>query len=217
MGALFNKSEESTNASHLLRISLPEPQYQGSPSFEAVLSKRRSIRDFADHSLTTEAVSQLLWAAQGITHPAEGLRTAPSAGALYPLEVYLTVGQVQGIPVGVYQYLPAHHQIVQLIESDIRNALSRAAVGQSCIKHAALVIVLSAVYHRTIHKYGERGIRYVHMEVGHVAQNIHLQAVSLHLGTVVVGAFYDEEVKQLLHMKPEEQPLCIMPVGVPLV
>ncbi|MEW6214864.1 MAG: SagB/ThcOx family dehydrogenase [Nitrospirota bacterium] len=193
-------------------IKLPEPKYDSKLSIEKALLKRRSVRDYKDEPLTLAEVSQLLWSAQGITDP-RGFRAAPSAGALYPLEVYVVVGNVSSLSDGIYKYKPYGHELVSIMKGDKRAELSAAALGQTCVKGGAAVIVISAVYERTTKKYGERGIRYVHIEAGHAAQNVYLQAVSLNLGMVVVGAFADNEVKRILNMAPTEQPLCIMPVG----
>jgi SagB-type dehydrogenase family enzyme len=195
-----------------IHIKLPEPRYNSDTSVEEALLERRSIRDYKNESLTLTEISQLLWAAQGITNQ-KGFRTAPSAGALYPLEVYVVVGDVIDLADGIYKYKPYGHELVKVAEGDKRDELCKAALGQAWIKDGAVVIVFSAVYERTTKKYGERGIRYVHMEVGHAAQNVYLQAVSLNLGTVVVGAFYDNEVKRIVNMTENEQPLCLMPVG----
>ncbi|MHC1635207.1 MAG: SagB/ThcOx family dehydrogenase [Candidatus Methanospirareceae archaeon] len=194
------------------KIKLPEPRYDSETSIEEALLKRRSIRAYKEEPLTLAELSQLLWAAQGITDE-RGFRTAPSAGALYPLEVYVVVGEVENLPKGVYKYKPHEHELIMVAEGDRRVELCDAALSQSPVKDAPVVIVFGAVYERTTRKYGERGIRYVHMEVGHAAQNVYLQAVSLGLGTVVIGAFYDEEVKHVVNMTEEEQPLYIMPVG----
>jgi len=194
------------------KINLPKPKYTGNTSVEEALYKRRSIRVYKDEALTLREVSQLLWAAQGITDP-RGFRTAPSAGALYPLEVYVVIGNVKEIPKGVYKYKPDKHELVKVKSGDVRNELCSAALGQPWVKNGSIIIVFSAVYERTTQKYGNRGIRYVHMEVGHAAQNVYLQAVSLKLGTVTVGAFKDNEVRKILNMPNNEHPLYIMPVG----
>lgn len=193
-------------------IKLPQPYDEGHVSIEKALLLRRSVREYSDRPLALNEISQLLWAAQGITNPS-GFRTAPSAGALYPLAIYLVAGNVKDIPPGVYKYKPKGHTLANVIKGDKRAQLSVAALGQSCVKKSAAVIVLAAVYERTMKKYGQRGIRYVHIEVGHASQNIYLQAVSLDLGTVVIGAFDDGKVKKTLHMLSTEQPLSIMPVG----
>ena len=194
------------------RIKLPVPRYKSGVSIEQALHERRSVRRYKNEPLVIADVSQLLWSAQGITSP-NGFRTAPSAGALYPLEVYLVVGNVKGLMQGVYKYFPTQHEIAKIKDRDVRAELAIAALGQRWVKDAAIDIVFAAVYERVTRKYGKRGIRYVHMEAGHAAQNIYLQAVSLKLGTVVVGAFEDEKVKKILDMPQKEQPLYIMPIG----
>ncbi len=193
-------------------IKLPEPVHDSKTSIEKALLQRRSARSFQESSLTLAEVSQLLWAAQGITSP-RGLRTSPSAGALYPLEMYIVAGNVDALPDGVYHYRPVKHQLVRVITGDKRPALCAAALGQPSVRNAAIVLVFAAVYERTTVKYGARGIQYVHMEAGHAAQNVSLQAVPLNLGTVVIGAFQDDEVKKVLKMPDREQPLYVMPVG----
>jgi len=193
-------------------IKLPEPKHDSSTSVEEALLKRRSVRDFKDKPVTLSEVSQLLWAAQGITGGG-GYRTAPSAGALYPLELYIVAGNVNGLPAGIYKYRPKSHELLSIVKGDMRIDLCNAALGQSSVRRAAAVVVLSGVYERTTTKYGERGIRYVHMEAGHAAQNVSLQAVPLGLGTVVIGAFRDEEIKRMLKMEDRERPLYIMPIG----
>ena len=193
-------------------IKLPEPLLDGEMSVERVLQKRRSIREYRDAPLTLKEVSQLLWSAQGITG-SYGMRTAPSAGALYPLKIYLVAGNVKELPGGIYRYRPEKHELEKVVEGDLRRKLAAAALGQECVRDGAVSIVIAALYERTTIKYGQRGIKYVHMEVGNVSQNIYLQSVSLNLGTVFVGAFDDERVKRVLHMPADEQPLGIMPIG----
>lgn len=193
-------------------IKLPEPRYESGTSVEEALSQRRSIRTYSDSALTLEEVSQLLWAAQGITAEWGG-RTAPSAGALYPLEVYVVVGDIEGVDKGVYRYRPGDHELEKVKDGDARAALADAALGQTFIGDAAIDIVFTAVYARTTVKYGERGIRYVHMEAGHAAENVYLQAGALDLGTVTIGAFYDSEVREVMNISGQETPLYIMPVG----
>lgn len=193
-------------------IDLPEPKSDGDVSVEEALLKRRSDRDYADTSLKLAEISQLLWAAQGVTNRM-GFRTAPSAGALYPLEVYLVAGKVEELAAGVYKYQPLSHRLVRVAAGDRRADLAAAALGQSCIKNSPASIVFSAVYERVTRKYRDRGIRYVHMEAGHAAQNVYLQAVPLDIGTVVIGAFYDEKVQKVLGLPNDEEPLYIIPVG----
>ncbi len=194
-------------------IELPKPRLDSEASLEQVLKTRRSVRSFLPEPLSLVELSQLLWATQGIS--SQRLRTVPSAGALYPLEVHVVVGKVTGLESGVYRYHPRKHGLEKTVAGDVREPLASAAYGQSWIGEAAIALVVSGVYKRTTAKYGERGVRYVHMEAGHAAQNLYLQAEALGLGTTTVGAFTDGQVKRLLHMREEEQPLSIMPVGRP--
>jgi len=193
-------------------IDLPEPQHDSDVSIEQSLLNRRSVRSYTGEPLTLQEVSQLLWAAQGITDP-RGFRTAPSAGALYPLELYLVAGDVEDLPPGVYRYEPDGHQLARIIDGDKRAQLADAALAQSWVQEGAISIVFTTVYERTTIKYGDRGIRYVHMEVGHAAQNLCLQATAMGLGVVTVGAFHDEQVSKLLNLLEDEKPLYIIPVG----
>ena len=193
-------------------ISLPEPRHESDVSIESALVRRRSVREYPNKALSLFEIGQLLWAAQGITSE-RGFRTAPSAGALYPLEIYLVAGNVDGLPCAVYKYIPQNHTLVKIVDGDKRRALQSAALNQKAVGDAAAIIVIAAVYERTTGKYGERGNRYVHMEVGSAAQNIYLQTVSLDLATVFIGAFHDDGVKFLLHLEEVEQPLGLMPVG----
>lgn len=194
-------------------IALPPPQLKGRLSVEEALHRRRSVRDYAKEGLSIPEVSQLLWAAQGITQRGEGLRTAPSAGAAYPLEVYLVAGDVRGLPAGIYRYLPARHALIRKAEGDVRAKLRDASLGQQCVKDAPATLVITAVYARTAARYGGRAERYVDIEVGHAGENVYLQAETLGLGTVAVGAFSDAEVKRVLGLKDEEAPLYLLPVG----
>lgn len=192
-------------------VKLPEPRLESEVSLEEALLKRRSEREYADSPLTLENISQLLWSAQGITDP-RGFRTAPSAGGLYPLELYLVVGNVENLSVGVYKYKPDTHELVKISDSDVREQLAIAS-GQSWVKEGAVNIVIAAVYERTTQKYGDKGIRYVHMEAGHAAQNIYLQATVLDLGMVTVGGYLDDVVKVIMMMPENEEPLYLIPVG----
>ena len=193
-------------------ISLPDPVKVGDKSLEKLLQQRRSVRDYQQGKVLLAEIGQLLWAAQGITHPL-GMRTAPSAGALYPLELYVVAGNVEGLNPGVYYYSPASHRLAKTSGNDIREVLAQAAVGQSWISDAAAIVVFAARYERTTWKYGRRGVRYVHIEVGHAAQNLFLQAEALGLGTVVVGAFDDDKVAALQQFPADVQPLILMPLG----
>ena len=195
-------------------LSLPPPHETGPLSVEGALAARRSVREFRAEALALEDAAQLLWAVQGITDSSSwGRRAAPSAGALYPLEVALVAGEVQGLGPGVYRYLPRDHTLRPALEGDRRAELAAAALGQDWIAEASCTLVLAAVFRRTTGKYGARGERYVHMEVGHAAQNVYLQARALGLGTTMVGAFRDEAVRRLLGFAEDEAPLAVLPVG----
>jgi SagB-type dehydrogenase family enzyme len=207
-------------------ISLPSPQFEGKVSLEETMVRRRSVRRYRREPLDLSQLSQILWSAQGIT--AKGrLRAVPSAGATYPLEVFVVVGS-QGVIVrepkqspaelqaGVYRYQVDSHSLNLHKAAELRHDLARATLGQEFIIDAPVDIVLCALYHRTSGRYGKRAERYVHMEVGHAGQSIHLQAIALGLATVEVGAFHDEEVREVLGLEEQIKPLYIMPVGRPL-
>jgi SagB-type dehydrogenase family enzyme len=188
-------------------IDLPNPIQKGRLSLEELLAGRRSRREFSGEPLTDEILSQLLWAAQGVTDP-EGYRTAPSAGALYPLETYLATAE------GFHHYEPRQHRLRRLVERDLHSSLYKAALEQDAVREAPAVFVIAAVYQRTARKYGEsRSPRYVHLEAGHAAQNLLLQAVALGLGAVPLGAFHDGQVQKALGFPAELVPLYLVPVG----
>lgn len=193
-------------------VKLPEPKLKGNVSVEEALVGRRSVRNYEDEPLTLSELGQMLWSAQGVTVKWGG-RTAPSAGATYPLEVYAVVGDVEGLKPGVYHYRPKGHSIEKTLEGDLRAELAKACIGQYMPAKAPVTLVIAAVYERTTKKYGNRGVMYVHMEAGHAGENICLEAESLGLGTVSLGAFNDGEVKKLLKLPAEEEPLYMFPIG----
>jgi SagB-type dehydrogenase family enzyme len=195
-------------------IALPEPVLKGQYSLEECLKKRRSVRAYSQAYLTLAEVSQLLWAAQGRTDGSGG-RSVPSAGALYPLEVYLAAARVENLAAGVYRYRPADHSLLLVRQGNRMDELAAAALNQPAIKNAAVSLVIAAVYERTTQKYGERGNRYAILEAGHAAQNFCLQAVALDLGAVTIGAFEDERVKSAVALGSSESPLYILPAGHP--
>jgi len=196
-------------------IPLPKPSLNGRVSVEKAINGRRTIRDFTDRSLLLTHLSQLLWAGQGITDLKEKKRAAPSAGALYPLDIYVIVGEkgVEGMEPGVYHYLPDGHSISPISKGDCRKEIASASLWQTWMAKAPVLFVITAEYKRIMGKYGERGIRYALIEVGHVAQSLFLQAEALGLGTGIVGAFHDEEVSKAISILPQHEPLLIMPVG----
>jgi len=193
------------------KIKLHPPTHETMMSIEEVLRKRESTRIYLDKELTLQQISYLLWAAQGMRN--SNHRVAPSAGGTYPIELYIVVRNVEKVPQGVYKYVPKNHVLVKILKDDIREKLCDATLGQKSVENAPAVIIICAVYERTTAKYGERGERYVHMEAGHVAQNVYLQTAALNLGTVVIGAFDDATVQKAISAKPEEKPLYIMPLG----
>lgn len=193
-------------------IKLPKPRLEGSIALETVLHRRRSIRRYRTAALSQAEVSQLLWAAQGITDR-RGLRSSPSAGALYPLETYVAAANVNNLQTGIYKYNNRNHTLRLIYDRNPIEALYQAGLRQGALRNAAVIFTLTAVYARTTSKYHQRGIRYVDMEAGHAAQNLCLQAVGLGLGSVLIGAFHDKQVKQIIAPDNDEQPLYLIPVG----
>lgn len=198
-------------------IKLPFPNPQGKISVEEAISKRRSVRRFRAQPLSLAQLSQLLWSAQGITGTG-GRRAAPSAGATYPLEIFVAIGEhgIESLAAGIYHYQVDSHSLSLHLSGDLRQKLADTALGQSFIANCPVDIVVCALHPRTAYRYGRRGERYVHMEVGHVGQNVSLQAVALGLATVTVGAFEDEEVGKVLKLEEQIKPLYIIPIGKPV-
>lgn len=194
-------------------IVLPQPRLQGPVSLEEALLRRRSARSYAALPVTLEDASQLLWAAQGVTDGARGYRSAPSAGALYPLEVYLVAERVTGLRTGVYRYVPRTHALAAVSAIGVRSELHRAALSQAAVGAAPAALVVAGVFERTTVKYGERGRQYVYLEAGHAAQNVLLQAVALGLGAVVIGAFDDAAVQRAVGARADERPIYVIPFG----
>lgn len=195
-------------------VRLPEPQQDGGVSLEVTLARRRSVRDYKGGGLSLAQVAQLLWAAQGQTHP-RGLRTAPSAGATYPLELYVAAGDVENLEPGVYRYRPKDHTLILLRAGDVRQGMARASYGQGWVATAPVLFIITADFRRTTGRYGARGEGYVFIEAGCASQNIALEAVALGLGSVIIGAFDDAGVKMAAGLPEKERPLLYMPVGVP--
>lgn len=186
-------------------VKLPVPDYTDR-SIEECIEQRRSIRSYKDTALTVQQISNILWSCQGLTEEDHEFRAVPSAGATYPLVVFVAKSD------GLFRYIPESHGLKQEMTKDIRRDIANAALGQRFINDAGLVVIITAIYERTTQRYGERGIRYVHIEAGHCAQNIHLEAVALGLGSVPVGAFDDDRLSSVLKLK-NEKPLYIIPVG----
>ncbi len=203
-GSILNQSEGM--------IKLPGVVTDGQMSLEKAMSLRRSIRAYADEPLSLADLSQLLWSAQGITNE-RGFRTAPSAGATFPLEIFVVVNRVEGLDNGIYHYRPFEHELEFLRTDDVLEPLFRACLSQSMILDAGATLVFAAVFERTTARYGSRGERYVYNEIGHASQNVHLQAAALDLGTVVIGAYRDDEVEEILQLGDQYRVLYLMPVG----
>jgi len=214
-------NEAGSSINEQMIYVLPTPSLDGEMSVERALANRRSRRDFTNEALTKAELSQILWAAYGITqpipnHPAlrGGLRTAPSAGAMFPFEIYVAIGNIEGIEAGVYKYDSEHHRLIRTIARDVRTELDEASWGQRMIRSAPVTVIYTAVFSRMTGRYGARGReRYVAMDLGHSAQNIYLQAEALGLGTCAIGAFQDESVSRVLQLPSEEEPLYLMPIG----
>lgn len=194
---------------------LPTPEMNSGISVEEAIRDRRSERAFINKPLSLKQLSQILWAAQGLTYNEK--RAAPSAGATYPIDLYVVTGtdSIIGMDMGLYHYIPKEHQIEfsKDLKKDLRYRLAEASLFQMFIADAPISIIVTGEYERTTLVYGKRGVRYVHLEAGHVAQNIYLQSIALGLGTVAVGAFYDKEISDLLALPLNQRPLYVMPIG----
>lgn len=193
---------------------LPPPVHKGTVSVEEALKQRRTVRHFALRSLDLKQVSQLLWGADGVSDP-RGFRTAPSAGATFPMEIYLVVGErgVTNLAPGVYRYLPWEHALELTASGDLKAAVARAALSQTWMAEAPVMVVIAAEFRRCTARYGDRGIMYTHMEAGHVGQNLFLQAEAMGLGAGIVGAFEDRPLSMVLKLPGTHEPLLVMPVG----
>jgi SagB-type dehydrogenase family enzyme len=197
-------------------VSLPAPSRDGTVSLERTINERASVREFASRELTLDHIGQLLWAASGETTDATSgpTRAAPSAGGLYPVVSYVVAGRTHGLDAGFYRYDPRGHRLALVRDGDLRRRLAAAALGQAPITAAPCVVVLVADYDVTRARYGDRGAeRYVHMDAGHAAQNVLLQAQALSLGAVPIGAFSDSRVMEVLGL--DLPPLYLIPVGYP--
>ena len=203
-------------------VYLPLPIQLSRVSVEKAILWRRSIREYRNEPITITQLSMVLWAAQGITDVEHEFRAAPSAGPTYPLTLYVVVGEggvrLEGskyLKAGVYRYDVLRHTLRLIREGDLRDELSKASLNQEWVKEAPVDIVMCAVFQKTTKVYGERGVRYVYMEAGHSAQNIYLMATALNLSTVVVGAFHDGWVAEIINASKNEAPLYVIPLGVP--
>jgi len=193
-------------------VSLPAPVTEGGAGLWGILGRRRSVRSYGEQGLKLEALSQLLWAAAGASGRAGDtlLRTAPSAGALFPIETYLAAHHVEGLPPGLYHYQVTDHSLELLAEGNQRPAVAAAALDQRMAADAPLVLIWSAVFGRTTRKYGARGYRYVYLDAGHMAANAALAAVALGLASCQMAALYDEEANALLGLDGETESVIYM-------
>jgi SagB-type dehydrogenase family enzyme len=201
------------------RIKLDPPEEGGGRPLWEAIKERRSVRNFSGESLEKAHLSQLLWASQGITAEYSGyeLRAAPSAGALYPVETYLSVQNVEGIELGLYHYGVRHHELRQLQREDFSSTLARAALDQDFMTTAGVVFIWTGIFERSKWKYSQRAFRYVYLDAGHIAQNVALAAVALGLGSCQIGALYDEEVNSILEIEGEQESVLYMTaVGHPI-
>ena len=214
---IWPKSNESQQLVVTGTFKLPEPQITGTMSVEQAMHDRRSVRRYTNESLTLQDVSQLMWAAQGITNETTKFRTVPSGGATYPLEVYILVGNgsVNGLNEGLYHYNPFNNTLEQILGNDARSDLSQAANGQPWVKEAPVDIIITGNYQKMINKYKDEKLstRFVDMEAGHAGQDIYLEAQARNLVTVALGSFKDDQVHQILHIPSNENTLYIFPVG----
>jgi len=207
LAVLFLFSSLIARGEDMEKISLPKPQLKGTVSVEEAIQGRRSVRSYLSKEVSIEDISQLLWACQGITDQSRGLRAAPSAGALYPLEIYVANKD------GLFHYIPERHELKFVFREDVRNGLAAASYDQRYVGEAAIDIIITVVHGRITPRYGDRGIRYTDMEAGHAAENVFLQAVALGLDSVAVGAFSDDAVAKILKLPAGTKPLYILPVG----
>jgi SagB-type dehydrogenase family enzyme len=196
-------------------MRLPAPQLDGNVSLEQAIRVRRTVRSFDGKALSLHQLSQLLWSAQGITEQGGFKRAAPSAGALYPMDIYAVVGGgcVEGLDPGVYRYEPDGHSISPGRGKDARGDVAQASLWQTWMTQAPLNLVITAEYSRIMGKYGKRGVRYAMIEAGHIGQNIFLQAQAMGLAAGIVGAFEDDKVIKVMGIKETHKPLLVMPVG----
>ncbi|HDS30084.1 MAG TPA: SagB/ThcOx family dehydrogenase [Firmicutes bacterium] len=191
-------------------INLPEPSLKGEISIEETLASRRSIRSYSDRALTMDEISQILWSAQGITAD-WGARTAPSAGGLFPMRIYLVAGKAENLNPGVYLYDPHNNALKPVRDGDYRGQLMSASLNQGCVGSAPISIIITAIPSITEARYGNRSMRYIDNEAGSISQNVYLQCEALGLGTVVIGAFNDDQVAEIC--SPDVSPRLIMPIG----
>ncbi|UCC59029.1 MAG: SagB/ThcOx family dehydrogenase [Candidatus Bathyarchaeum sp.] len=217
---LSKKPRTYKNYPNSTKIKLPPPKHAEAMSVDDAIRKRRSIRAFSQKPLTMKQLSYLLWASTGVQRKENGyeFRTAPSAGALYPIETYVIVNRVSGLEKALYHYSIKSHLLEELERGDFSTRIARAALGQEMFQGAAAIFVWTAIFDRSKWKYRQRAYRYVYLDAGHIAQNLALSATSLGLGSCQVGAFYDDEVNNIVGVDgAEESVIYLSAVGYPEV
>jgi len=200
------------------KIELPSFAPSRPMNLDSALKQRKSIRDFQVKPISKGQLSYLLWASTGIERIEQGreFRTAPSAGALYPIETYVIANDVRKLEAGLYHYSVKAHELELIMQGDFRRPITAAALGQGMCAAAAAVFVWSAVFERCKWKYGQRAYRYIYLDAGHIAENLALAAVSLNLGTCEIGALFDDEVNAIVGIDGAEESVVLMAVvGIP--
>lgn len=219
LGYTFTSKSFNKKSSGGGKMKLPQPETKGKISVEKAISERKSIRNFKNSPISLTQLSQIAWVAAGkkVDAVTTATRTYPSAGGIYPINLYIVVSRVKDLEKGIYKYFPEAHEVKLIKKGSFNNLLSQAALGQYSVKSASVNLVFTANYSKTARRYGKRGeVRYVHMDLGHAAENVYLQVEALGLGTVSVGAFNDEKVEEVMGLKDSAQsPIYIMPVGKP--
>jgi len=194
------------------RVQLPQPDFGEPADLWQCLARRRSERNTSEEPLSLEELAKILWAAQGVTAQAgmHLLRTAPSAGALYPFETYVYIDRVEGVSQGIYHFDVGEFTLASLEEGDFNQVITAASLGQPVVRKAAVVLIWTAMMLRCMVKYRERAVRYIGMDLGHVCQNVQLAATALGFGSCPIGAFYDDELNELLALDGEEETVLYM-------
>lgn len=200
-------------------IKLPKPNNIKTETLNYAIQHRKSIREFSEESLSKEQLSYLIWASTGIQREEHGFkyRTAPSSGALYPIETYFVINNVKHLAQGVYHYNVESHYLEAIKKGDFRSSISKAALDQSMCYHSTAVFIWTAIFNRSKCKYGQRAYRYIYLDAGHIAENLALSATSIHLGTCHIAALYDDEVNKILDIDGiTESTIYLSVVGVPI-
>lgn len=188
-------------------VKLPEPETKGGPPIWDCLRKRRSVRDYKTQTVSLKELSQILWGSYGVTAKEWGyyLKTAPSAGALYPIEIYVASFNVEGLKKGIYHFNPKDMTLIGVFEGDFSGEITSACLGQDFILDSAFTLVLTAIPSRTMGRYRERGVRYILMDLGCIIQNIYLSLTAMNMGGCIIGAFSDSAMNKIMNLNPEKE------------